>query len=62
MSSESFLARRNSYLNSQDKEVAPDNGELDQRQVGENEVDSSIDKVTQLDDRHVDDAQIIDKP
>ena len=59
MSSGSFLARRNGYLNSQDMKVAPDNGEIDQRQVGENEIDISIEQVSQLVDKKVNDAQII---
>ena len=61
MSSESFIARRNGYLNSQDRNVAPDNGELEQCHLGENDVDSSINQDLQLVDEKVNDAQIISK-
>lgn len=61
MSSGSFLARRNGYLISHVTEVAPDNCELEQRQVGENDVDSSIDQDSQLENEKVNDAHVISK-
>ena len=61
MSSASFLARRNGYLNSHDNEVALDNGELDQREVEENEAASLIDQVSRLVDEKVNDTQVVSK-